>query len=226
MRPVRLHTRQPPRGAYRLSLRIVALAVASSYVRHVDLALVVRCCAGEMAAFEEIYRTHAPRLYGLACRMVGRTEADDLLQDIFLVAHRKLASYKGEASLSTWLFRLSTNLCLDHLRSRGASLARRTGSIEDLVEHDAAPVESQAGPILGVVDRLDLERSLPELPPGAREVFVLHDVEGLDHPEVAKLLDISEGTSKSQLYKARRRLRILLAAGRRPAGGAGRSGGK
>jgi RNA polymerase sigma-70 factor (ECF subfamily) len=185
---------------------------------HGDLALAARCCAGDMAAFEGLYRTHAPRLYGLACRFVGRHEADDLLQDIFLTAHRKLASYKGDAALGTWLFRLATNLCVDHLRSRGARLAERSDPLED---GDATPAGSQAGPILGVLDRMDLERALPALSPGSRQVFVLHDVEGLEHREIAALLGISWGTSKSQLHKARRRLRVLMAAGRRPVAAAG-----
>ena len=101
------------------------------------------------------------------------------------------------------------------------SLARRT---EALAEHDPPAVKSEAGPILGVLDRLDLERALPSLPPGAREIFVLHDVEGLDHAEVAAILEISEGSSKSQLHKARRRLRTLLSAGRRSGERASRPG--
>ena len=166
-----------------------------------------------MEAFEAMYRAHAPRLFGLASRMVGAEEAEDLLQEIFLAAHRKLASYRGDASLGTWLFRLARNLCVDFLRSRRAGMARQTGSLD---APDAPPIASRPGPILGVVDRLDLERALPLLPPGAREIFVLHDVEGLEHREVGRLLAISEGASKSQLHKARRRLRALIAAGRRP----------
>ena len=173
---------------------------------HRDLALAGRCRAGAPGAFEELYRAHAPRLFGLACRMVGRTEAEDLLQDIFLTAHRKLALYKGESSLGTWLFRLATNQCLDYLRSKRARLAMLTDSIDQ--ESRAAGIG--AGAILGVVDRMDLERALQLLPPGCRAVFVLHDVEGCEHREVAELLGVSDGTSKSQLHKARVRLRALL----------------
>ncbi len=175
---------------------------------HADLALVERCRASVPGAFEELYRTYAPRLFGLACRMVGRAEAEDLLQEIFLTAHRKLGLYKGESALGTWLFRLATNQCLDHLRSKRARLMLLTETFED----EPGPVGASAGAILGVVDRLDLERALAALPTGCRVVFVLHDVEGCEHKEIAQLLDISDGTSKSQLHKARLRLRSLLAS--------------
>ena len=174
---------------------------------HPDLALAERCRAGIPGAFEELYRAHAPRLFGLACRLVGREDAEDLLQDIFLTAHRKLGLFKGQSALGTWLFRLATNQCLDHLRSKRTRFALMTDAIDD--EPDARG--PAAGAILGVVDRLDLERALVELPPGCRTVFVLHDVEGLEHREIGDLLDISEGTSKSQVHKARMRLRGLLA---------------
>jgi RNA polymerase sigma-70 factor (ECF subfamily) len=174
------------------------------------LALVGRCRAGAPDAFEELYRAHAPRLFGVACRFVGRSEAEDLLQDIFLSAHRKLDQYKGDSSVGTWLFRLATNLCLDHLRSRGARFANVTDGI---VEEPAA-IGPAGGALVGVVDRLDLERALAELPDGCRAVFVLHDVEGFQHAEIGELLGIADGTSKSQLHKARMRLRGLLSAGR------------
>jgi RNA polymerase sigma-70 factor (ECF subfamily) len=173
---------------------------------HRDLALAERCRAGVPGAFDEVYRTHAPRLFGLACRLVGRTDAEDLLQEIFLAAHRKLRLYKGEASLGTWLYRLGTNLCLDYLRSRGARFAQVTDALDDEREAPNAP----AGGVLGAVDRLDLERALDELPAGCRTVFVLHDVEGFEHKEIAAMLDIADGTSKSQLHKARMRLRQAL----------------
>ncbi|HUL72966.1 MAG TPA: RNA polymerase sigma factor [Vicinamibacterales bacterium] len=172
---------------------------------HRDLALAERCRNGVAGAFEELYQAHAPRLFGLACRMVGRTDAEDLLQDIFLTAHRKLGLYKGESSLGTWLFRLATNQCLDFLRSRGARFAQVTDTLEE-----EPPAAASAGTMRSAVDRLDLERALTTLPPGCRTVFVLHDVEGLEHREIGDLLGISEGTSKSQLHKARMRLRGVL----------------
>ncbi len=177
---------------------------------HVDLHLAAQCQAGTPGAFDELYRTHAPRLFGLACRLVGRRDAEDLLQDIFLTAHRKLRLYKGDAALGTWLFRLATNLCLDHLRSRSTHAGHLTDPLDD--EPGASPHAS--GPVLGVVDRIDLERALETLPPGCRTIFVLHDVEGCEHREIAALLGISDGTSKSQLHKARLRLRRVLAPAR------------
>jgi len=176
---------------------------------HDDLALARRCAAGDADGFEELYRLYSPRLFGLAYRMVGPTEAEDLLQEIFLNAYRKIRLYKGESALGTWLFRLATNQCLDYLRSRAGRSARVTESLD--VE-GVPPREGGHGPILGVIDRLDLERALIDLPPGCREVFVLYDVEGFEHREVGAMLGISEGTSKSQLHKARMRLREVLAA--------------
>ena len=177
---------------------------------HADLALAERCRQDTPGAFEELYRLHAPRLFGLAYRLVGPQEAEDLLQEIFLAAHRKMSMYKGESSLGTWLFRLATNQCLDYLRSKRARLALLT----ETFDHDPDARGSAAGAIVGVVERMDLERALALLPPGARAVFVLHDVEGCEHREVAAHLGISDGTSKSQLHKARMRLRTLLAAAR------------
>ena len=176
---------------------------------HADLALVEQCRAHVPGAFEQVYRTHAPRLFGVASRLVGRADAEDLLQEIFLTAYRKLDQYKGESTLGTWLFRLATNLCLDHLRSRGARLTKMTDTMEDEPEAGLA----RAGAIGGTIDRLDLERAVAALPPGYRTAFVLHDVEGLGHREIAEALGVSEGTSKSQLHRARLRLRAALAAG-------------
>jgi RNA polymerase sigma-70 factor (ECF subfamily) len=138
--------------------------------------------------------------------MVGRPEAEDLLQDILLTAHRKLDLYRGESSLGTWLFRLGINQCVDYLRSR----SKRFSQLSDPIDDDLGSSVSGAGPVLGVIDRLDLERALASLPPRSRAVFVLHDVEGLEHREIAEALGVSDGTSKSQLHKARMRLRSLL----------------
>jgi len=177
--------------------------------RHPDLALAGRCRRGDPGAFEELYRLQSPRLFGLAYRLVGPNEAEDLLQEIFLAAHRKMALFKGESSLGTWLFRLGTNLCLDYLRGKRARLAMLT----DTIDQDP-PAAGAAGAILGVLDRMDLERAIEQLPGGARAVFVLHDVEGCEHREVARYLHITEGTSKSQLHKARMRLRAALGSGK------------
>jgi RNA polymerase sigma-70 factor (ECF subfamily) len=134
-------------------------------------------------------------------------EAEDLLQDVFLNAHRKLGGFRGESSLGTWLYRMAVNHCLDYLRGRHARMAKATASLdaEDAVEPmTAVPVVPEA------VNRIDLERAIAQLPDGCRTAFVLHDVEGFEHNEIARLLGISEGTSKSQVHKARMKLRGLL----------------
>ena len=142
--------------------------------------------------------------------MVGaRGEADDLLQDIFLLAHRKLGSFRGEASLGTWLYRLAMNHCLDVLRNRQTRMGQQTDSLD---EPDAAPLAARV-PLVGAVSRIDLERAIATLPPACRAAFLLHDVEGFGHQEVGGMLGISEGTSKSQVHKARMRIRSYLAHG-------------
>lgn len=173
-----------------------------------DRDLAARCAAGDREAFEGLYRQHSGRLYNLAYRMGGGADnADDLLQEIFLHAYRKLGSYKGESSLGTWLYRLAVNLCLDHLRSRQGKMSQVTDSID---EEGADPVVAPGTPGEWIVDRLDLERAISDLPPSYRAVFVLHDVEGYQHDEVARFLDIAEGSSKSLLHKARLKLRSTL----------------
>jgi RNA polymerase sigma-70 factor, ECF subfamily len=173
-----------------------------------DRDLAARCLAGDVEAFESLYRQHAPRLYNLAYRMTGPSEAEDLLQDVFLQAYRKLDSYKGEASLGTWLYRLTTNICLDHLRSKQGKMGHVTDSLD---EEDSAPVASPFRPAEANNARLDLEQAIAMLPPSYRAAFVLHDVEGYQHDEIAKIVGIAEGSSKSLLHKARLRLRTLLA---------------
>jgi RNA polymerase sigma-70 factor (ECF subfamily) len=176
-------------------------------VRSADLDLAGRIRSGDGTAFEAQYRQHATRLYNLACRMAGGTaEADDLLQDIFLLAYRKLGSFRGDSALGTWLYRLAMNHCLDVLRNRQSRMGQMTDSMD---EPDAAPVAAP-GPPLGTVSRIDLERAIEALPPACRAAFLLHDVEGFGHREVAEILGISDGTSKSQVHKARLRIRAHL----------------
>jgi RNA polymerase sigma-70 factor, ECF subfamily len=173
-----------------------------------ELALVERCRAGDLAAFETIYRAHAGRLYSVACRVLGNpTDAEDLLQEIFLAAHRKLETFRGESALGTWLYRLAMNLCLDHLRSR----ATRSGQLTDPLDDEYGLDDSGSRRLAErTVAKMDLERAMAQLPEGCRTAFVLHDVEGLEHREVAEILGIAEGTSKSQVHKARMRLRAML----------------
>lgn len=170
-----------------------------------DVALVSRCQAGDVEAFETIYRQHAARIYSLASRMAGSTEeGEDLLQEIFLQAYRKLGSYKGDAALGTWLYRLALNHCLDYVRSRQAKMHKLTETLD--ADTSVEPVARRESPIA----KMDLDRAIERLPEGCRQAFLLHDVEGFGHKEVAGLLGIAEGTSKSQVFKARMKLRALL----------------
>ena len=167
--------------------------------------LVARCQAGDVEAFGTLYRNHAPRIYALASRMAGSPdEGEDLLQEIFLQAFRKLGSFKGEAAIGTWLYRLALNHCLDFVRSKQARMGKVTDTLD--AETSIEPAARRDTPIA----RIDLERAIERLPAGCREAFVLHDIEGFDHKEVGDVLGIAEGTSKSQVFKARMKLRALL----------------
>jgi RNA polymerase sigma-70 factor, ECF subfamily len=167
--------------------------------------LVGRCQAGDVDAFETLYRQHSARIYTLASRMGGSPEdGEDLLQEIFLQAYRKIGGFKGDSSIGTWLYRLALNHCLDYVRSRRAKMNKLTETLD--AETSIEPTARRDTPIA----RMDLERALERLPDGCREAFLLHDVEGFDHKEVAGLLGIAEGTSKSQVFKARMKLRAIL----------------
>jgi RNA polymerase sigma-70 factor, ECF subfamily len=170
-----------------------------------DADLVTRCRAGDVEAFEALYRQHAPRIYSLACRMAGSPqEGEDLVQEIFLQVHRKLGSFKGDSTLGTWVYRLALNQCLDFVRSRQARMSVVTGSFEDA--RATEPVAPRETPVM----KLDLERALQRLPDGYRTAFVLHDVEGFDHKQIGEMLGIAAGTSRSQVFKARMKLRAML----------------
>ena len=170
-----------------------------------DADLVSRSLNGDVDAFEAIYRQHSARVYSLACRMAGSPEdGEDLLQEIFLQAFRKLGTFKGDATLGTWLYRLALNHCLDYVRSRQARMKKLTETLD--ADGSFEPTSRRTTPIA----KLDLDRAIERLPEGCREAFVLHDVEGFDHKEVGDLLGIAEGTSKSQVFKARLKLRGFL----------------
>jgi RNA polymerase sigma-70 factor (ECF subfamily) len=173
--------------------------------RLADTELVERCLSGDLGAFEDLYRQHSTRLYNLAFRMVGNAaDAEDLLQDIFLTVYRKLESFRGASALGTWLYRLGMNVCLDRLRSKAARQDQATDTLDERLS--SAHVTSG----LGGVSRIDLERAIQSLPDGSRAAFLLHDVEGFDHTEVGQILGVAEGTSKSQVHKARLRIREFL----------------
>jgi RNA polymerase sigma-70 factor (ECF subfamily) len=163
---------------------------------------------GDMAAFETLYERHHRRVYSLCLRMIANpTEAEDLAQEVFIQLFRKLGSFRGESAFTTWLHRLTVNHVLMHFRKKGVKLEKTTeegeiGEIQDLIQG--------VGERPRFIDRIALDKAIAELPPGYRTVFVLHDVEGFEHEEIGNLLGVTSGTSKSQLHKARMRLRELL----------------
>lgn len=172
-----------------------------------DRQLVARVRAGDLDAFEELYRRHSSGVFGLALRMLqNRADAEDLVQEIFLQAHDKLPSFQGRSAFGTWLYRLAVNRCLDHLRSRRAKEQARTEPLPPTLAADRHPAGTRI---------LELERAIGELPPSTRAAFLLHDVRGYDHREVGEILGVAVGTSKSLVHRARLKLRGRL---QRPSG--------
>jgi RNA polymerase sigma-70 factor, ECF subfamily len=173
-----------------------------------DLQLARAAAAGDTAAFERLYEQYHKRVYSLCLRMLGEgSQAEDLTQEVFLQVYKKIGSFRGDSAFTTWLHRLTVNQVLMHFRKRGVKLEHTSeeGDFTNVVE---TPLQSTRR--ISMVDRLALEKAISELPPGYRTVFVLHDVQGYEHEEISGLLDVSVGTSKSQLHKARMRLRELL----------------
>src|SRR5919107_1253980 len=173
-----------------------------------DYELTQAASTGDMGAFEEIYRRHNRRVYSLCLRMTqNQSEAEDLAQEVFIQLFRKLGSFRGESAFTTWLHRLTVNQVLMHFRKRSVKLEQTTEEGETPVQIVVGTSNPNSMP---VVDRIALDKAIGQLPPGYRTVFVLHDVEGHEHEEIARLLGCSVGTSKSQLHKARMKLRGLL----------------
>jgi RNA polymerase sigma-70 factor (ECF subfamily) len=173
-----------------------------------DQQLAKAAAGGDMAAFEELYRRHNRRVYALCLRMTqNQTEAEDLMQEAFIQLFRKVGSFRGDSAFTTWLHRLTVNQVLMHLRKRSVKLEKTTEE-GDTPEQMVMGTENPN--TMPVVDRIALDRAIAQLPPGYRSVFVLHDIEGHEHEEVARMLGVAVGTSKSQLHKARMRLRALL----------------
>lgn len=173
-----------------------------------DFDLTQAASKGNMAAFEEIYQRHHRRVYSICLRMLQNAfEAEDLTQDVFIQLYRKVGSFRGDSAFTTWLHRLTVNQVLMHFRKRNVKFEKTTdeGEIpEQIVAGTGNPFKMQ------IVDKLALENAIEQLPAGYKNVFVLHDVEGFEHEEVARILGCSVGTSKSQLHKARLKLRKLL----------------
>jgi RNA polymerase sigma-70 factor, ECF subfamily len=176
-----------------------------------DLDLVKRAQQGDTDAFASLFYSHKARIYSVCLRMTNNTaEAEDLTQDAFLQVFRKLDTFRGDSALSTWLYRIAVNTVLMHFRKK----ALKQVSLDEPYSQDAKLVRreygSRDGRLSGSVDRIALTRAIKELPDGYRTIFLLHEVEGYEHQEIAQLLDCSVGNSKSQLHKAKLRIRELL----------------
>lgn len=168
-----------------------------------DEAMVAGCVRGDRRAMACLYNRYKRRVHGLALRMVGPQEAEELTQDVFLRIYNGLSRFRGDSALGTWVYRITMNVCLSHLAKR----RRRTRLDQDFQREAALELRPrESSPLL----RRRLEQALARLPDGYRAVLVLHDVEGLNHDEVAGILGCRVGTSKSQLHKARMKMRALL----------------
>lgn len=173
--------------------------------------LISRAQRGDEVSFSALYEAHKRRVYSLCLRMTGNiAEAEDLCQEAFLQLFRKISTFRGESAFSTWLHRLAVNVVLMHLRKKGlqqVSLDEVDSSQDEPVKRDYGDEDRR---LIGSVDRVSLERAIAELPPGYRTVFILHDIEGYEHNEIAEIMKCSVGNSKSQLHKARMKLREWL----------------
>lgn len=169
---------------------------------------IARAQRGDEEAFAALFEAHKRRVYSLCLRMLGNpTEAEDLTQEAFLQLFRKIGTFRGESAFSTWLHRLSVNVVLMHLRKKGLNQI----SLDETENSQGEPIKRDYGDddrrLVGSIDRIGLNRAIAELPPGYRTVFILHDVEGYEHNEIAEIMNCSIGNSKSQLHKARLKLR-------------------
>ena len=189
-------------------------AAASAPPLTPDAIILAKAQAGDHTAFAQLYSVHKRRVYSLCLRMLGNVaEAEDLTQESFLQLHRKIATFRGDSAFSTWLHRLTINVVLMHLRRKGLNLISLDEALDPSPEY--GPARSFGAPDLrltGSIDRMTLEKAVENLPAGYRLIFVLHDIEGYEHNEIATLLDCSIGNSKSQLHKARMKLREALRA--------------
>lgn len=164
-----------------------------------DVAL---AAGGDSSAFERVYRTHVARIHSLVRRMLGHEEADEVTQDIFVRTWQKLGQFRGEAAFGTWLHRLAVNVVIERRRSWAIQHARISDDEEAIDLLNVPPARTDL--------TVDFDRAIEQLPAGARAIFVLHDVEGYKHREIAAMLDIATGTSKRQLHRARMLMRQHL----------------
>jgi RNA polymerase sigma-70 factor (ECF subfamily) len=162
---------------------------------------------GNIEAFEALYQRHYRRVYNLCLRMLNdASEAEDLTQEVFIQLYRKIKSFRGDSAFSTWLYRLTVNQVLMHFRKKQV---RNEKTTED-GEMPSQVVNQEAVDNSNQIEKIAIEKAVKQLPKGYRTVFVLHDIKGFEHEEIAKMLGLSVGTSKSQLHKARLKLRNLL----------------
>jgi RNA polymerase sigma-70 factor (ECF subfamily) len=176
-----------------------------------DAELVKKAQQGDADAFATLFYTHRPRVYSLCLRMTNNTaEAEDLTQDAFLQVFRKLSTFRGDSALSTWLYRVAVNTVLMHFRKKGL----RQVSLDESSNQDTRLLKREYGSVderlSGSVDRIALARAMQELPAGYRTIFLLHEIKGYEHQEIARILRCSVGNSKSQLHKAKLKMRELL----------------
>jgi RNA polymerase sigma-70 factor, ECF subfamily len=174
-----------------------------------------RAKQGDAEAFEVLYHQHKRRVYSLCLRMTANTAAaEDLTQEAFLQLFRKIGTFRGESAFSTWLHRMAVNVVLMQLRKKGLAVV----PLEDTFESEEESSRKEPGAddvrLTGSIDRLQLKRAIDNLPEGYRTIFLLHDVEGYEHNEIARIMECSIGNSKSQLHKARMKLRELLKTSR------------
>ncbi len=173
-----------------------------------DYELSQKSASGNIAAFEVLYERYHRRTYSLCLRMTNsQTEAEDLTQEVFIQLFRKIGSFRGASAFSTWLHRLTVNQVLMHFRKRSVK-SEKTSEDGEMPDQIVSGTEDPQK--MPIVDRIALNNAIAELPNGYRSVFVLHDIEGYEHEEVARIMGISVGTSKSQLHKARLKLRGLI----------------
>jgi len=180
-----------------------------------EVELIERAKLGDAEAFEALYHLHKRRVYSLCLRMTANTAAaEDLTQEAFLQLFRKIGTFRGESAFSTWLHRMAVNVVLMQLRKKGLPVVPLDDTMDTEEEAPKKELGALDPSLAGSIDRLQLQRAVEDLPPGYRSIFVLHDVEGYEHNEIAEIVGCSVGNSKSQLHKARLKLRELLKTSR------------
>lgn len=166
--------------------------------------IVQRCKSGDLNAFEELFNRYGTKLFSLCLRMSGnREDAEDLMQEIFVILFKKIHAFRGDARFTTWMYRIAVNTCISHLRKKKGIMVSADVELEKpkFAQNPAA-----------VLQRTLLKKAIADLPPGYRSAVIMHDIQGFNHREIASILGISVGASKSQLFKARKKLREFMSS--------------